>query len=259
MAEAQEEALLPLRLEAFKCWCAAEEDMRAAVRRFLQPDPERMKLNPWRFIETAVRRMETTYSLHKPAAKGQPIKVPPEVAQEALQLLWAGFEAEGKQCYWDNIDDACKECEGLAAICSTYGCCPKTLLRAMQREEAACRRRVERMERPLTAANQRARLDACKFLLKCPIDFLRRVFWLDAATIYIVPKDRSVFAPPDADLVVCDPRLSSHSLTKRRMKFYILINAVAGPVALEFVTGTTDLEAEVEWLVSARGGGAACC
>lgn len=259
VAAGREKELLPARLEAIKCFYSNKEDISLAVADFLKGDPERIKLNPSRFIHTSVRRLTENYSLHKAPAKGQPIKVPPEVAQEALDILWAGFEAEGRQCYWDNIEDACDASPGLAAIIDQFKCCPKTLLRAMQREEAECRQRVQRMEREFTPENKKARQKACAFLMHCTVDYLRRVFWLDAATIWIVPKDRAVFAPPDADLVVADPRLGKHSLVKRKMKFYILINAMEGPVALHFVSGTTDLQAEAAWMVRAAAATAARC
>lgn len=246
----QEEALLPLHLDAIRCWYRANDDMRAAIKAFLQPDPSRVLLNSSRFIATSVKRLEGHYSLRKEPAKGQPNKVPDETAKKALEILWAGFEAEGKRVYWDSIEDACEESPGLKAIKEQCGCCPRTLLRAMRRVERECRRRVERAVRPFTPENKRARQDACKFLLKCPVNYLRRIFWLDAATIYVVPKNMTVYAPPCARLVVSDPRLAGHSLVRRKLKFYILVNAIAGPVALEFVTGTTDLEAEEVWLVS---------
>jgi hypothetical protein len=248
----REAELAPLRQEAYNCWVVAHKDLAAATRLFVFGDPKSRRKNAARFVERAVRMATTHYSFKQPYAGGQLRKVPGPVAEQAVQTMWEGYVAEGEQRYWTSIRAAVGASPALGAICCEYRCSPDTLLRAMREVEPACRSRLERVVRLLTAENKRDRKAAASLLLKKDLPYLRRIFWLDAATIYILPEGRRVYAPPHVAFVVSDARLNGHSKALRKLKFYILVNAVGGPVDLQFVTGTTSLESEDVWLVSAH-------
>lgn len=262
MYDWDEERRLRLRLSAIQCWYKCDDDIRAAVLLFKSRNPGLKKINYARFIRDAVRGLESRFSLHTPASTGRPATLPREKAELAVELLWKGYESEGQQRYYRSIDQAVRSNPGLKAICDEHDITPRTLLRAMVAAEPRCRRRRQVVKRLLSVELKKERRLACEKLLLWPVEQLCRTFWIDAATIYIVPKGMKVFAPPDADMVITDDRLPSHSSQLQKLRFYICINAILGPVAIKFVTGTSDLEDEVLWLVSRAGQGrlwGGCC
>lgn len=245
-----EEARCRLRLTAVQCWWESKCDIRAAVALLKQRTPGVRHSNPARFIRIWVAAMEQRFSVATPSSPGRKSTIPAAVAERAVELVWQGYESEGEHRYFRSIQQALSKCSKLAAIRQRYSVSAKTLLRHMAAVEPALRRRRLAVKRLLSEENRLARQEACRRLLLWPAEQLRRVFWIDAATVYVVPKSRLVYAPPHAHMVVTDARLPSHSTNLLKLKFYICINAVAGAVALKFVTGTTDLEGDEEWLVS---------
>lgn len=245
-----EDARCRLRLTAVQCWWESKCDIRAAVALLKRRTPGVQHTNPARFIRIWVAAMEQRFSVATPSSPGRKSTIPPAAAERAVELVWQGYESEGQPRYFRSIQQALSRCRELAAIKKQYGVSARTLLRHMAAVEPALRRRRLAVKRLLSDENRQARRDICRRLLLWPVEQLQRVFWIDAATIYVVPKSQLVYAPPAAHMVVTDARLPSHSSNLLKLKFYICINAVAGAVALKFVTGTTDLEGDEEWLVS---------
>lgn len=250
MYDWEEKRRCQLRHDAVVCWYRNGEDIAAAVAALKSWHPEVKGINFARFIRDWVKAFKTKYSVATPVSPGRPSSVPPEEAKRAVEILWAGYVAEGKHLHYRSIKQAVGQNKDLKAITTKYKIEPETLLRQMVKVEPACRRRRQVIKRLLSVENRRERREACKKLLLWPIEQLRRTFWIDAATIYVVPKAQRVYAPPDAHLVLTDDRLPSHSTQLKKLKFYICINAIVGPVALKFVTGTSELHTDEEWLVS---------
>lgn len=243
--------LVQRRQTAYDCWRDSGADIRRACAAFRAHPHGASEKNASRFIHRARALLGANGSLHSPRRTGRKAKVTAEQAQRALDLLWKGYVSEGRRRYYTSIKQACDNNKGLAAIIKECGCKPRTLLSAMRQLEPTCRRRREAVKRLLTAENRAARLASSRALLEWPLDKLRRVFWIDAATIYCSPKSLAVYAPPGSHLVITDERVPSHSTQLRKLKFYICINAILGPVALVFITGTSEHRTEEEWLVSA--------
>lgn len=249
--DAGEERNLELRHSAVACWYTSGENIRAAVQLFKERNTGSLPPNIARYIHTWVAAFQKQYSVHTPTSPGRPAKLKPEEAERAVEVLWRGFKALGQQRYYRTIEQAVHRSAELSAMCKKHEITPRTLLTHMMAVEPRCRRRLQAVKRLHTAENARQRREACQKLLGWPIDYLRRTFWIDAATIYIVPKSMKVLAPPGAQLVLTDDRLPTHSSKLQKLRFYICINAILGPVAIKFVTGTS--EAEGDWLVSAGG------
>ncbi len=85
------------------------------------------------------------------------------------------------------------------------------------------------------------------------IHYLSRVCWIDSKTFYIEPREELVYAPLGADLTSYDPRVPQQPRYRQKITYYIVVNALLGPVYYERVTGTTDREEDPhykEYMVS---------
>ena len=228
-----------LRLSAFEAWVRSGKKISVATRYFKQDNPAWRGVAS-RFIRTAVKGAAQRFSFEPSTSSGRKRKVPDDVAQRALDILWKGYTSEGHQRWFTSIDAACTASPRLRAITAKYKCTARTLLAAMRRIKGGCYRRRVVVKRPHKPANKLHRLDSCTKLLSWSRTRLRHTFWIDAATIWMCPKSRQVYAPPDGPLVCTDDRAPANSAELRKLKFYICINAILGPVALCYITGTTD-------------------
>lgn len=236
------EELLKLRLLAVECYILSGKLIEPAVALFNSRCPKHGKSTPSRFIREAWQLLELTFSLHTQHNQGRPRKVTDTEAAAAVQWLWAGYEAEGEQRYYTSIEAACELSPKLAACVAAHDIKPRTLLAAMRRVEPKCRRQLTVVKRPHSPENRKQRVRCCEQLEGWSLSRLQRTCWIDAATIWLVPKNMKVFAPPGVHLVLTDSRHPTHSSKIRKLRFYICVNALLGPVALRFITGTTDLE-----------------
>jgi hypothetical protein len=245
---------LALKVSAIQCFYSTMDKaggndrlhIRLAVLRFKVDNPEYEGKNPSRFIHDCVADLEERGCLHPRSGPGREPVIPDDVAKKALARLWEGFEAEnGEQRYFTGIKQAVKLAPVLYQIMHEHGVKdPYTLLRAMQRVEPDLRRERLRVKFQHSPALRAERRQAAITLKSWPVEQLLRVFWIDATTIYLLPEDMMVYAPPGSALVLHDPRIPGHNNSMRKLKFYICVNAVLGPVAIKFVTGTTEFEEE---------------
>lgn len=258
--------LLQLRKHAVHCFIKCGEKIQPAVALFNNERPQHGYSNPSRFIREAWALWDRTGSVHTQHNQGRPRALSDEEAAAAVAVLWQGYEAEGQQRFYTSIEAACEHSVQLAATIAKHGIKPRTLLAAMQRVEPRCRRQLTVVKRPHSPENRRQRVRCCEQLSGRSLNRLQRTCWIDAATIWVVPKNMKVLAPPGAQLVLADARHPTHSTKVLKLRFYICVNALLGPVALRFITGTTDLEGGGYQVGAAsftaggcyRGGGGAC-
>lgn len=246
------------RLSAVECWWAyrdvedAEKRIRLASN--LMVKNLKMKNCPpkrARHIRTWVENLEKYGTLSTRRAPGAQIKLPKSAVKRAIELLYEGWESEGRQLAYTSINEALQHSPDLAAILTEHKIKPDTLLRRMRKLLPSVKKRLLFLKRQLTPEQQQARLDAVKRLLKhWPVERLDHVMWVDATTIILKPRGIKVYLPPGSRaLVFSDDRLQRHSSNIRKLKFYICVNAILGPVALVFTSGTTDLPSG-GWTVS---------
>lgn len=104
----------------------------------------------------------------------------------------------------------------------------------------------------LTEKHKRDRVTAAKQLLKIAEDDplrLRRTFWLDVATVYVnlttgtIITDKSFLEQFDTQETRAVPTSSSETI---RIKYFALVNAVAGAVGLYIATGSTGYAAKLK-------------
>lgn len=111
-------------------------------------------------------------------------------------------------------------------------------LRAAVPELRHCRARVKPH---LSDKLKQERVDACTFLLKQPLDYFKRIFWLDCKTMYCIPKAGYVLIH-EADmhkLVMEDRRMNLKFADAIRIQLYALCNWYEGIVASWLTQGTT--------------------
>jgi len=249
------------RLAAVNCWAVAKHDasknkhqrITRAVALFKAECPDCNQKKPARYIQYWAEHLRLYGHLATRHGGGAEPAVPDADAEAAVELLYQGFEAEGQHLAFTSIGQALALCPALKAIQVRCGVTEGTLLRAIKRVRWSVRRRLLKLKNWLSPQHQAARLRDCNILVKdWPVERLRRVFWIDAATIIIKPHGMRVYLPPGCRaLVFSDPRMPKHPSQIKKMKFYICVNAILGPVALVFVTGTSELEPAGNWLVSA--------
>ena len=94
-----------------------------------------------------------------------------------------------------------------------------------------------------------ARVELCTKLLqmekKALYRYLARMFWIDSKTFYIEPGARMVWAPEGADMTVVDERMPRTRKHVKKIVYYAVVNALAGPVYIEYMTGTTGHDQDV--------------
>jgi hypothetical protein len=116
---------------------------------------------------------------------------------------------------------------------------PRQLLKNMHAADPTLARGKEKLRRYLTKKHRQARRKAARALLRLPKHYMKRVFWLDAKHLYIVPPTGMVWCDTAelGSLFVEDPKAKlSHPLC---INHYAMVNWFTGPVDLVFVTGTT--------------------
>jgi hypothetical protein len=243
---------LQRRTYAVDCWFRSKEQIGLACSLFRQKYDHKAVSNVSKFIHRWVNAFKTRGDVHDDKKAGRPEKLPKAAAQAAVEIVWQGYTVDGQQEYWGNIQAALDGSPQLKAIQTQHKVTTQTLWRRMLKVQRRLKKRTLEVRRKLSAANMKQRVASARQLLGWAPRRLRRVFFLDAATIYMVPKGCKVLAPPEARLVIEDERLNS---TKRmqKIKFYACVSPVFGPVMLKFMTGTTGLKHSSPYLVSWLG------
>jgi hypothetical protein len=246
------------RWTAIECWFACRQ-IKPSQQRISEASRLFKQLNPGCTIKQVARHIQywrahlwRRGTLSNTTSAGPTCQLPDEAAQEAVEVLYQGYVSEGRQLAFTSIGEAIALSPRLQAILAQYQVQPETLRRRMKEVHPEVRRRLQRAKRLLTPELKADRLRDCThLLLHWPLSKLRRVFWMDATTIIIKPRGMKVYLPPGhPHLVISDDRFPTHSSHIQKMKFYICINAILGPVGIEFISGTTDLEPAGNWVVS---------
>lgn len=147
------------------------------------------------------------------------------------------FRTWSQFCSWSPIARACLEATKVTQA---------HLLRACQLSLPTLKRVKIQLKVWLAPATKAARVAASTKLLAKPAAWFNSVVWLDAKTLYINPKNTYAWVNTAAmsphDLVREDKRFKARGKELIKLKFYIAVNALCGPVALVWVTGTTGLK-----------------
>lgn len=151
--------------------------------------------------------------------------------------------------YYTSVETACRHCTELMAIRNKYGLNNRAFLRAMYKADPSLLKRTVRVRYSMPKKLKGERRERANVLYnRCVQDPSRldRTYFIDECGIIIdnmLRKGAKVYCDAHDEgykTVIHTEKLE----TKEQVKLHILaaVNAVHGPVYLEFTTGTTDIQ-----------------
>lgn len=186
-------------------------------------------------------------------------KVSDADAKLAAQALKGGYIGWRKPCtpgaegqmvhmYWTSINRACKENPVLKTIIDKCNVSPAHLLKRMHEVDPNLKYIKLDYKMDLTPAQKRARQGVAAQLLErvhTVPNFLNRVVWIDEASVWLVSKkmtDIHVYADAHDERVKQVIHVDGLKPgTKIKVRCLCAVNALTGPLFIEFMTGTTDV------------------
>lgn len=239
-----------MRLLAIKCYIQADEDIEEACARFREMCTGTPPANVSEFIHYWWEAFTSRYSLLD-ERHGRTPKVSDSIAEHCVQLVWEGYWSEGYHLAPLDFKDALEHIPALERIRRRLDVEADTLWQHMRRVAPGLQRRLLVFKAKLSNAHKMERWDLASKLRRYTVEELLRVFWIDATSIYVVPKGFSALVPPGASLVIEDERMPQDFRHAIVLRFYCCVNGVAGPVAIKFHTGTTKFKPPKKYMVSA--------
>lgn len=240
-----------MRLAAHEAWVEAKGDHQTALQLFKKhPGSSEIK-RPGRFMQRWGNSFVIRKSLGDKQRCGRPRKLDSETVSRAAQCFKQGFTQDGNSQPFTSMNEAIELSAELRGIMTAHHLSPRTLLRNIQKSQPLLRKRTEDLKPPMNSRLKQLRMAACERLLEHGDRYFRRVFWIDAKTMHIVPSARKVWVESTAALPVrTDSRLPRSGRDRRTLHFYAMVNWCVGSVALRFVTGTSGLQHEHPYMVS---------
>ena len=206
--------------------------------------------NPSDFMDHHVQSWEDRGSVRDKSPEPRRSLIDDETAKECVQQLLAGYTDGERLRYYRSLREASKKNAYIKNVLATHldpgtdkplTLC--TLWRRLKAVNPTLTRRTLRYTFKLTAAHKSDRAAYCRKLLALPEEerkrFLARVVWIDSKKLYVVPKSHLVYAPPGANLLIQDPRVSSSAYKCKRIYYYAAVNAALGGVHFWPATGTS--------------------
>ena len=240
-----------MRLVAHEAWIQAKGDHREALQLFRQHPGSSGCKRPGRFILRWGKEFSIRKSLSDRKRSGRPRKLDAASVSRAAKVFTQGHPHNGGSLPFTSINEAVEQSSELKEIVSTHAMSPRTLLRNMQKARPDLVKRTEDLKPPMDSRLKQLRMSACDKLLDHGDQYFKRIFWLDAKTMHIVPKAKKVWIESRAPIPVrSDPRLPRSGRDRRTLHFYAMVNWCVGPVAIRFVTGTSGLQHEHPYMVS---------
>lgn len=236
---------LTLRAAAGLAWLTAKGVLATAIASFLTT-LERAGLeaptNPRQFVARWGPRVadDDNYAGNAGLA-GRPGLVSRQHAERAYQgaLSW---ETAGQPRPYPTLDALATDCEPWAEVMRETGACERTVLRAVQREHPAFGCATLRPRPKLTQPNQDARMAAAVAGLDLTARELELTVFIDAKTFYAeAPAGQRGYVDTSVDRTYPALKAVRHQGRGMKVCVYGAVNALLGPVLLEFVTGTAGL------------------
>lgn len=156
-----------------------------------------------------------------------------------------------------SVVQACEEHPFLKQLCHAKGVTARHVFTAAKR--ALPKLTIKRMvvRKPLTKANQDARVKAAKRLLKLTDADLRRAVWVDEASIYLSPEAQTAIGVMGVELSRLDPRPTTSLWGTGVLRFILAVNAEIGLVACMQLSHSAGYNGE-SFFVSLGVWGGAC-
>lgn len=150
-------------------------------------------------------------------------------------------DEQGKKRPYTSIGHACQKDPVIAEIRDEHGYSDEGFLKRLQKRCPALVHRKVTVKPMLTDKQRAARVAACKFYLKQPFYYFKRIFWIDCKTLYCRPKAGYALIHEDdiEFLTAKDKRMNCKIADSPVLKFYAMVNWFGGVVAVWFCQGTT--------------------
>lgn len=236
-----------LRIAARSAWEQSGSIYKTALRLFKKHTKSKDCKRPDRFL----RKWKSRKTFSDMKRSGRPRKLNKQQVDRAADLLAAGHSLDGSQRTFSSINDAVEHSIEMKSMVRTAQMHPRTLLRNIVDAHPNLVKRTEDVKPTLSTRLKEARITACSKLLAHSSDWFKRVFWLDAKTMHIVPSARKVWVDSSRPMPVkSDARIPRSGRDRRTLHFYAMVNWCTGPVAIKFVTGTSGLQHPQPYMVS---------
>jgi hypothetical protein len=168
------------------------------------------------------------------------------------------MKVNGKYKPYLSVTQAVNTSPYMHAMCVQYNIKPRNLLCMMKREKTSLKKVKKQVRTPFTQELKERRMKIAQELhtiYNLTPSYFKNIFFVDAKKIHIMPKGVAVWVDAKTDeFMLEDARTSASGKTGVTLQFYAVVNAVAGPVAMVYTTGTTGMKGfgGQEYLVSEK-------
>ena len=204
---------------------------------------------PERFCRRWGERRLATGGVEDAVRSGRPKKLTEEWVDRVITALSQGYEMPTstgtKTVPYRTWTQFCQNSTVAMECLEATGVTPAHLLKICQLTLPTLKRVKIQVKVWLRPEIKAQRVAAATKLLDLPSSWFESVVWMDCKTMYINPTtyyawvDTATMSPNS--LVKEDKRCRARGKELVKLKFYIAVNALYGPVALIWVTGTTGL------------------
>ena len=249
-----------LRVWAVACYYLAQGKLSAAAHVFKggvrttrqedmqPPDGAHAVRDVRNFISRTVGNFNKTGAVGDLPRSGRPHKIPHDVLLECAGAFKSGWgTTDGRWVYYTSITDAVEGPNAnwyLRAVVQEFGVVnlEETLWRRMMAADPDLRR-VRRPAKHCFTPEQKAarrRVAAQRADMDDQMFYLLSMVWIDCKKGWTNAQGEWVYASA-RDAAQPDFPVDQKAYGKFKLQFYIAVNALVGPVALIFTTGTTGL------------------
>jgi hypothetical protein len=164
-----------------------------------------------------------------------------EELDQCCQALKRGRCIGGVWRHYKSIAEAAMYEKVISTTLKKYDINQRHLLIAMRRHDPKLVRGKEKLRRYLDKKHRAERRKVARAMLKKPLKYFQRTFWLDAKHLYVVPPTGYVWCDASqlGSLFVEDPSARTKPIC---LHYYAVVNWYEGAVDLVWVTGTTGLK-----------------
>lgn len=228
------------RTAAVKAYVQSGADIKAAKAIFRQLRPRDNISRLDRFIRKWSSAFEKKGSVSDNGRSGRRLKIDDTTAAQLSAVFKAGYVCAAQTVHYTSVAQARQSNAAFKALLGPLKVGNRTVLAAMKRSDSGLCRRIVTIKKAFNAAEMRTRVSIANQCLSIPDAHRLRCVYIDAKKLYLVPpKTMKVYmdkADADMDTVLEVPQMSKPAC----LTFYIAVNAILGPVALVFTSGTTD-------------------
>lgn len=244
-----------VRKDGAKAWLQHPNDPKAAVQAFkqMQPDAVEGMPRPATNMKRWAEQWDDRDSYADMPRSGRPRKITDESTLRACcAALKRARRIGGVWRHYATIEEAAEYEPVLQRTKAQYNVSWQHLLRALYRFDPTITRGKEKQRPFLKEHHREQRITIAKRLRRQPLKYFKRVFYLDAKHLYVVPPLDTVYcdAAEVNALFVEDPKAKHHPIC---LHYYAMVNWFTGAVSLIWVSGTTGKK--LQYVVS-HG---ACC